>query len=80
MKHKKNLRIVKTNYHYDYNICIEFDGRQHYESIDYFGGDITLNKIKNRDKIKNDFCKNNNIRLIRIKHNENVNLLNLINI
>lgn len=25
-----------------------------------------------RDQIKNEYCKNNNIRLLRIKYNENI--------
>ena len=30
----------------DLNICIEFDGKQHFESIDFFGGDSYLKKIQ----------------------------------
>ncbi len=37
----------------DYNICIEFDGRQHFESIELFGGDEYLKNIQKHDKIKN---------------------------
>jgi len=55
-----------------YNICIEFDGKQHYESINFFGGKDGLKNSIKRDKIKNKYCKNNNIILIRIKYNENV--------
>jgi very-short-patch-repair endonuclease len=55
-----------------YNICIEYDGEQHYESIKYWGGDETFEKIKLRDSIKNEYCKNNNIKLIRIKYDENI--------
>jgi len=55
-----------------YNVCVEFDGLQHYKSIDYFGGKKTLEYIKKHDEIKNSFCKNNNIKLIRIKYNENI--------
>ena len=58
----------------DYNTCIEYDGKQHYEPIEYFGGIKTLNKIRNRDKIKNEYCKENNIHLIRIKYNEDIKL------
>lgn len=52
------------------NICIEYDGRQHYESIDFFGGEKGLKENVKRDKIKNKYCKNNNIKLIRIKYNQ----------
>ena len=53
----------------NYNACIEFDGVQHFKSVKYWGGIKTLNEIKKRDKIKNDFCQNNNIPLLRIKYN-----------
>jgi hypothetical protein len=48
------------------NICIEFDGEQHFKPINYFGGITNFEHIKNRDKIKNDFCIKNNIKLIRL--------------
>jgi len=56
----------------DYNICIEYDGLQHFKPIEYFGGEKTFNKIKINDKIKNKYCMDNNIKLIRIKYNENI--------
>jgi very-short-patch-repair endonuclease len=48
------------------NICIEFDGEQHFNSISCFGGIDSFEKIKIRDKIKNDFCYDSNITLIRV--------------
>lgn len=48
------------------NICIEFDGEQHFNSISCFGGVDSFEKTKIRDKIKNDFCDNSNIKLIRV--------------
>ncbi len=50
--------------------CIEFDGIQHYESISYFGGIEAFKRLKINDKIKNDYCEDNYINLIRIKYNE----------
>jgi hypothetical protein len=56
-----------------YNCLIEIDGEQHFEVI-RFGG-ISEDKAqknfenqKYRDKIKDDFCKNNNIPLLRIPY------------
>jgi very-short-patch-repair endonuclease len=54
------------------NICIEFDGEQHFIIHEKWGGKIQFEKIQKRDQIKNNFCKNNNIKLIRIKYNENI--------
>lgn len=56
----------------EYNICIEYDGRQHYEAVDYFGGNEALHISKKRDNIKNKYCKNNNIKLFRIKYSDNI--------
>lgn len=53
----------------DYNICIEVDGEQHfYEHSKYFENVQNFEDRKNKDAIKNDYCKNNNIELIRIKY------------
>jgi len=52
----------------EYNTCIEYDGIQHYESIEYFGGDDKLNKTKINDNIKTNYCIDNNITLIRIPY------------
>ena len=55
-----------------HNLCIEFDGLQHYTSIDNWGGLDNFVIVQKRDSIKNEYCKDNNINLIRIKYNENV--------
>lgn len=63
----------------DYNICIEYNGAQHYKPVKYWGGINTLNKIKIRDKIKKKYCLYNNIKLITIRYNQNIlNKLKLI--
>jgi Zn-finger nucleic acid-binding protein len=57
------------------NICIEYDGIQHFQPCWYFGGKkaFTLQKIK--DQIKNDFCLNNKINLIRFKYDEDIKII-----
>jgi hypothetical protein len=71
----------------EHNICIEFDGVQHFTSNCYFGGKERNNEklfedIKIRDNIKNVYCEKNNIKLIRIKYTESISkkLSFLINI
>jgi hypothetical protein len=51
-----------------YNICIEFDGRQHFEPVEKFGGVEEFELTKIRDSIKNSYCEDNNIKLIRIPY------------
>lgn len=53
---------------------IEYDGEQHFESVDFFGGEEKLKLQQERDKRKNKWCKENNIRLIRIPYTEYDNL------
>ena len=60
------------------NICIEYDGKQHYEPISIWGGEKALKENKFRDYIKDEFCKNNGIKLFRISYKEN--LLNRLNV
>ena len=56
----------------DYNMCIEYDGIQHSECIEYFGGEEAFELRKKKDKIKNEYCKDNNIRLERITYSDNI--------
>ena len=52
----------------DYNMCIEYDGEQHYSAIKIYGGYKGLRGTKIRDKIKNNYCIKNNIKLLRIPY------------
>ena len=56
----------------EYNTCIEYDGTQHFRITTgkWKGNDKILNLVKNRDKIKNKYCKKNKIDLIRIPYTE----------
>lgn len=54
------------------DVCIEFQGKQHYKMEKFFGGKEGFKLIKINDKIKKEFCKKNGIKLIRIKYNKNI--------
>ena len=69
---KYKYRLPFDFYLPDHNICIEFDGKHHFEIIKYWGGEKYFNEIKIKDFIKTEYCKNNNIYLIRISYKENV--------
>lgn len=47
---------------------VEYDGIQHYIPVDLFGGEESLVETKQRDAIKNDFCKANNLNLLRLPY------------
>lgn len=54
----------------DQNICIEFDGIQHFRPVAFFGGQKSFNHIQENDLIKTEYCLINNIKLIRIGYND----------
>ncbi len=67
----------------DYNCCVEFDGKQHFEPVDFSGKNpeqakenFRLTQI--RDEIKKEFCSNNNIKLIRIPYWDFDNYKNIL--
>jgi hypothetical protein len=49
-------------------IIFEYDGKQHFQSNEYFGGEEEFRKRINSDKEKNSYCQNNNIKLVRISY------------
>ena len=65
----KNKRKLSFDFYLpDYNILIEYDGIQHFESFKFFGGEEKFIKRKINDEIKNNFCKNIKIELFRIPY------------
>ncbi len=59
-------------------LLIEFDGKQHFESVDIFGGDNGLRVTQLRDKIKNNFAKEKDIPLLRIPYTEKDNIESIL--
>lgn len=55
-----------------HNILIEFDGEQHDRPIERWGGEKAFRLQRKRDEIKNNYCKNNGITLVRIGYYENI--------
>lgn len=55
-----------------YNVCIEYDGEQHFKPVDFFGGDEGYQQRQLHDAIKTKYCEDNNIRLLRIPYNQDV--------
>ena len=49
-------------------LLIEYDGEQHFVAKDFFGGEKGLKRTQARDTLKNNYCLENNIPLIRIPY------------
>ena len=56
------------------NIAIEVQGQQHTRYTPFFHGENKINYIDQlrRDKLKMDFCKKNNIKLVEIYFNDEI--------
>lgn len=50
------------------NMVIEYNGKQHYDAVEYFGGKQKLKQQQKHDQIKRDYCIKNNIKLIEIPY------------
>lgn len=63
-----SARPFRFDFYIDDLYLIEFDGKQHFEAIDWFGGEEQFVTQTQRDQYKNQWCKENNIPLIRIPY------------
>lgn len=63
---KKKNKLRFDFYLPDYNTCIEYDGEQHFQEVEIFRNKLQDNI--NRDNIKNQYCEDNGIKLIRIPY------------
>ncbi len=58
-----------------HNLLIEYQGIQHYEPVDYFGGEEQLKIQQEHDKRKRDYAELHNINLLEIRYDEDVDTL-----
>jgi very-short-patch-repair endonuclease len=68
---KNNKRCYKLPFDFylpTFNTVIEYDGLQHYRPVGMFGGEKAFEQNKLRDELKTLYCKNNNIRIIRVPY------------
>jgi len=76
-KKEYSVSINDIEYRFDYAIFskkdilnpvgfIEYDGVQHLKAVDVFGGENQFKKTQKNDSLKNDYCKERNIKLLRI--------------
>ena len=75
LRHIQNLKF--DFYLPAYNVLIEYDGEQHFKSIEYFGGEEAFKGRQLKDALKNEYCRINNIPLLRIKYSD-TNMVELI--
>lgn len=91
IEHKSEYTIfIGDNYYrFDfylpqYNLFIEYDGEQHYKPVRYHNQtdeqmELSFIRTQEHDKIKNCYCEENDINLLRIPYWEKENIETIIN-
>lgn len=75
----KNINVLPFDvYIPSLNMYIEYDGIQHFEPVDFFGGVEKFERRRFNDKIKNEFCIKNKIVLLRISYSNFNNVKNIL--
>jgi len=67
-KSSKNRCLKFDFYIKSHNLLIEYDGEQHYKPINLFGGRSRFLELRKNDLIKNNWCLDNGITLLRIPY------------
>lgn len=57
----------------DIPLAIEYQGGQHFQPIEYFGGERAFQKLKELDERKKELCKSNGVTLLYVAPEQNFN-------
>lgn len=76
-RNKKGLRF--DFYLSELSIIVEYDGEHHFLENKYFGSG-NLEYVRKNDEIKNQYCLDNNIKLVRIPYYEFKNIESILNL
>jgi very-short-patch-repair endonuclease len=80
----KDVNVLPFDFYLlDLNVCIEYDGQHHYYPVTFNGISQEQAKINHlntihHDKIKNEYCDSNGIKLLRIPYYEFKNIKDII--
>lgn len=65
----KNINVLSFDFYIPkYNLCIEYNGEQHYNKMGVWGGLDKLKRTIRNDKIKKKYCEDNNVPLLTIPY------------
>jgi hypothetical protein len=80
IRNPKSKRLLTFDFYLpEYNLCIEYDGEQHFNPWRLKqGGEERLLKIKERDAVKTQLCAKHDISLLRISFKEEDSLFNIL--
>lgn len=78
-RNPKTNALLKFDFYLpELNMCIEYDGKQHFAASGGWSTPKHLKETQYRDKIKEQYCQDNNIKLIRISYLQKDNLNNIL--
>ena len=69
----QNHMLDKTEFDFylpSIRVCIEFDGIYHFQPIEELGGLKTYDRVRLEEKTKSDYCEDNYIDLVKIRHDQ----------
>lgn len=67
----RNIKPLPFDFYLpNHNICIEYQGEQHYTNKSFFGSENQLTYIKKNDEIKLIYCSTNNLKLFTISYKQ----------
>ena len=69
---KNKKRLPFDFYLPSLNVCIEYDGIQHFQPVEAFGGQKAFEECQRNDAVKNRFCEVSQITLLRIRYDQDV--------
>lgn len=53
-------------------VAIEYQGKQHFEPVEFFGGQDAFERTKERDRQKKQLSEENGVKLIYVNYWENI--------
>lgn len=69
---KKKSYLPFDFYISKWNVCIEYQGEQHYRPVEAFGGESSFRECQENDEIKRSYCRKTGIKLIEIAYWEDI--------
>jgi len=61
----------------DINVGVEYQGIQHFEPVEHWGGEVAFYELQERDKKKKLLCEQNNIKLIYVNYYDELSIDNV---
>jgi len=75
----KNVLPLRYDFYLSkYNTLIEYDGEPHFRVVKYLGGKRGFELRQTNDKIKTEYARDNNIKLLRIPYTEIKNISTIL--